>query len=298
MNERELKKKANSLRHEVDSRRKRLSDIFSNLRVHQSDSRELKKKRDSLNDEIKELSQKIKVYKGKRDKLNKAVGKLASSRRKFMGDLKHLGGKQSDSKKIRTQLENNVKNTEQLIEGVLKDKFSVFVSEEIPLRDEKRLFDLILDLSAKLIAARDASKIQEKIMEDFKDSEELSSRLGSMGDEFSVLSEISDEYHKKVIETYEEIRKKKALSSESHSKLKEKYAEMDPLRKQIAGIKEEIAKLQEEITPINEELEDIRRKREEKKKLELAKEAKEKLKTSKRVSLDDLKMILDHWKID
>ena len=298
MNERELKSKANALRHEIDARKKGLYGLYDKLRVHQTEARDYRKLRDSLTDETKELSQKINVFKEKRDKLNKAVSELKSSKKKFVVDIRRLSKGIADSKKIRDDLNESARSTEDLIERVLEDKFNVLVSEEVPLRDEIRLFDLVLNLSERLEAARDASEMHKKILEDFKNIKGLSSSIDSLGDQLSVLSKIADEYHKKVVDTYVDIKKKKEEASEAHKKLMEKYKEMDSIRPQINSIKEEMNRLSEEITPINEALEEIRIQREEKKKFEMVKEAREKLKTSKLVSIHDLKMILDHCGID
>jgi uncharacterized coiled-coil DUF342 family protein len=114
-----------------------------------------------------------------------------------------------------------------------------------------------------------------------------------VGGQLTDLSTIADEYHKKVVETYGEIKKKNEEASEAHKRLTERYGESDPIRSQIGAIKDEIGKIREELAPVNDALEDIRLKREENRRLELAREAREKLKTSKRVSLNDLRIILE-----
>lgn len=298
MTEQELKRKANALRHEIEAKNRRLSELYAQLKTHHQDTRALRKLRDSLNEEVKEHSKKLKDYKEKRDKLNKAVAELNTSKRQFITEVKHISRGIKDSKGVRDMLNKSVRSTEQLLEHVLEDKLNVLLEEEVSLVDEQRLYDVVLNLSQRLESARKASQVHKKIVEDFKNVKEISSRIESVGSQLSDLSVIADEYHKKVVETYEQIKKKNEEASEAHRKLTEKYKDTDPIRSQIVSVKEEIKRIQEELAPISDALEDIRAQREEKRKLELAREAKERLKNSKRVSLDDLKIILDAGALD
>lgn len=298
MNEQELKKKANALRHEIDARNKKLTELYNTVKLHRFETRDLKKTRDSLNDEIKELSGKLREVKGKRDKLNKAVSDLKKSRATFIKEIKQLSSGIKDSKKIRDELNQSSRSTEELIEKVLGDKLKVLLKEDVSLEDEKKLFSLVLGLSQRIEAARKATKVHEKIVEDVKNIKGVSAKLDDIGGQLAELTEIADGYHQSVVETYDLIKAKREEANQAHGKLTEKYKSLDPTREKIGSVKEEIAKLRDEITPYNEALEDIRRKREEKKKSELASQAKEKLKTSKRISLDDLKMILDQGGMD
>lgn len=298
MNEQELKKKAKELRHEIEARTRRLSELYDTVRVHQSETRELRKKRDSLNDEMKELSRKLKEFKEKRDKLNKAVSDLRKSRNAFVREIKHLSSGIKDSKKMRDELNQSSRSTEDLIERVLADKLTVLLEEDVRLEDEKKLFALVLNLSERLDAARKATKFHEKIVADVKNIKGVSAKLDDIGGQLGELAEIANGYHQSVVETYDLIKAKREEANSAHERLKEKYKASDPAREKIKALKDEIARLRAEITPYNEALEDIRKNREEKRKKELASKAKEKLKTSKRISLDDLKMILDDGGVD
>ena len=298
MNEQELKKKTNALRHEIDARNKKLTELYNTVKLYRSETRDLRKTRDSLNDEIKELSGKLREVKGKRDKLNKAVSDLKKSRATFIKEIKQLSSGIKDSKKIRDELNQSSRSTEELIEKVLGDKLKVLLKEDVSLEDEKKLFSLVLGLSQRIGAARKATKVHEKIVEDVKNIKGVSTKLGDIGGQLGELTEIADDYHQSVVETYGVIKAKREEANHAHAKLMEKYKSLDPTREKIGSVKEEIAKLRDEITPYNEALEDMRRKREEKKKNELAIKAKEKLKTSKRISLEDLKIILDQGGMD
>lgn len=292
MNEQELKKKANELRHEIEERKKALRDLFDKLRIHNQDARKFRKKRDSLNDDLKGISIKLKDFKEKRDKLNKAVSELKSSRRKFAKDIKSMSSGVNDSRKLRDGLNQSSRSTEELLEKVLTDKLETLLGEEIRLGDEKRLFNLVLSLTERLKSAREATIVHNKIVEDIKAIDGISSKFDSMGDQLTGLSNAADEYHTQVVEVYDEIKVKREESNQAHERLIDKYKEIDPLRKQVTSLKNEVAKLREEIEPVNDALNDIRAAREDKKRKELASQAKEKLKSSKRLSLDDLRMIL------
>ncbi len=298
MTEQELKRKANALRHEIEAKNSRLSELYAQLKTHHQDTRSLRRLRDSLNEDVKEHSKKLKEYKEKRDKLNKAVAELSMSKRQFIVEVRKLNRGIKDSKGMRDMLNKSVRSTEQLLEHVLEDKLNVLLEEDISLADEQRLYDVVLNLSQRLESARKASQVHKKIVEDFKNLKEVSSRIDSVGSQLSDLSVIADEYHKKVVETYDHIKKKNEEASEAHRKLTEKYKDADPIRAHIGAVKEEIKKIQDELSPISDALEDIRAQREEKRKLELTHGARERLKKSKRVSLDDLKIILEHGPLD
>lgn len=294
MNEQELKKKANALRHEISSQNKKLKLIYQELGRRSSELKALRERRDELNSRHKELSVKAKGFREKRDKLNQVVKEVRGSRKELIKKIRSITTDISESKKLRDELNKSSKGTEELLESALNEKLSVLLEEDIPLKDEKRLYELVLNLSERLGTAKKASQIHEKIVSDFSDVKSMDDKIDSTSNQLKDLSLIADEYHKRALALYDEMKKVRSEANEYHKKLTDKYKDSSPPREQIQSIKDEIQKLSEELAPVSEALEKLRSEREDKRRKEKAVEAKEKLKSTKRISLRDFRNLLEH----
>jgi uncharacterized coiled-coil DUF342 family protein len=167
------------------------------------------------------------------------------------------------------------------------------LNQDIALDKEIKLFNGIFQLMERLEAAREATEFHKKVLSTYQEIKGLDEKADGISAEIRALADESEKYHLQAVGIYGRVDELRKEADESHRKLLEKYAVLNPLRDKATAIRNELAKVQEEMTPYKEELDKIKAKRDEERKAQRAVEAKEKLKNSKRITFDDFRAIIE-----
>jgi len=298
MNEKELKDKLNGLRAEINGRRKEISQILSEVRAHQKEINSLRQLRDEGNEKCKTLSKEARQLREKRDALNRRIGELKEERRKISDKIKSLSSDIKDSKVKRDELNRSARGTDESLSSRYQRDIDALLNKDIPLDKEVKLFDGIFTLMQRLEAAKEATEFHKKVISTYEGIKGLDDAADGISNEIRSFADESEKYHLQAVEIYGRVDELRKEADEHHRSLLEKYELVNPLRDRITALRGEIEKVQEEMAPYAEEMDKIRAKREEEKKAKLAVEAKEKLKTSKRITFEDFRAIIEGEEIN
>lgn len=294
MSEKDVKKRVNEIRREIDSRKNKLTRLQDQLRIMSKESGEMRNQRDKLNDEVKNLAGEGRVLRQKRDSVNKMIKDLKTEKKKLIKKVKPLTKDIKETKSTRDELNKSARGTDEKLEEIFEKTLETLKTDtEVPLDKEIHLFNRLFDIQERLKQAKKASELHQKVVSTYSKVKELDGSLDMLSDEIKSLSNESEKYHKQALEVYSKLDDAKKQANEIHQKLMEEYSKMDPIRGQMDGLRNEIKKLREDLAPYTDELDQIRSQKEEEKKALNIKQAKEKLEKQKRVSLDDFRALFD-----
>jgi len=293
MNESELKEKLNEYRSQVEGRSREIESILRQLRMLQKDANKFRTQRDEGNEKCKKLSAEAKELREKRDSINKKIAGIKEKRGKITEKIKGLSSEIKKSKEQRDELNKTARGTDQSLGKLFEKNLSILLNEDIPLSRETRIFENILEMKDRLKSAKEATDLHMKVVTTYEGLKGLDVEVDGISAEVRKLADESEKYHLQAVSIYDTVDKMRKESDEAHKKLLEKYDEMNPLRDRITALKEEIAKIQEEMAPYSDQFAEIKSKKDEERKAQMALEVKEKLKSSKRLSFDDFKTLME-----
>lgn len=293
MSEKDLKNKVNDLRTEIGHNERELKGIFRELKLHRTNTDDLKEKRNSLNSQVKGIVGKARDAKGKRDSINAKISALKSTRtavnektRKFSDDINDLKSKRDDLNKMS-------KGSVETLSRAYAADVDLFLNADIPLKHEIDLFGKLLELKERLGAAFDANAIHQQLMKTYEVSKEVFDSRDDVGDEIRKLAEQSQKYHLEMIDHYNQADELRKVADTAHAQISEQYAVTAPIREKIDPLKKKIELLRAELDVYLEKLNDIQVEKDDKKQEEHLVVAKEKLEKSGRLSLEDLKVLME-----
>ena len=151
----------------------------------------------------------------------------------------------------------------------------------------------MLDLKERLGAAFNANDIHEKLMQTYESSKDVFESREDFGSEIGVLAEESQKYHLEMIDIYNQADELRKAADTTHSQISEKYSVTAPIREKIDPLKSRIDLLRDELEIYLEKLKEIQVEKDDKKKEDHLLVAKEKLQKSGRLSLGDLKVLME-----
>lgn len=298
MNEKELKDHVNSLRHEIDVREKQIKDLYRDVNIHKKDADNWRAKRDEATEKANKMSEEARLFTANRDELNQKISGLKENRSKLINEIKEITKAIRDSKNVRDELNKAAGGTDQSLLGKYSGDLDVLLTRDIPLSEEIRIFDKLFELSERVEVAKKADTMHQKILSGYDQVQKLKSELDKIHEEIQGIAKASQEQHEEAMRVYKEVSRLRKESDEFHKKLLEKYDAMNPLRDKVNEIRNEIKAYQEKLSPHLDDMEKIRNEREDRKRDKDLTEAKEKLQTSKRLSIDDFRLLLEKGEIN
>ncbi|WP_321430771.1 phosphoserine phosphatase [uncultured Methanolobus sp.] len=293
MSERDLKNKVNDLRTEIGHLDRELKGIFRELKLHRTNTDDLKQKRDKLNSQVKELVAKARDEKSKRDDINAKIASLKASRSAVNEKTQMFSDNINELKTKRDELNKMSKGSVETLSKAYAADLELFLNADIPLKHEIDLFGRLLELKGRLGAAFDANAMHERLMETYSESKEVFESREDFGSEIGKLAEESQKYHLAMIDFYNQADELRKAADTAHSQISEKYAVTAPIREKIDPLKKKIAAFREELDVYLSKLNDIQVEKDDKKQEEQLVVAKEKLEKSGRLSLEDLKVLME-----
>ncbi len=297
MNEEKLKKKVDALRKEIIKKDKRIKRLYEEAGIHKRELGALKQQRDRLNEKSKELHAEVRNQKEERNKLNEKVAASKIEHKTLIRKIKKLNDEIKALKKRRDSLNKKAGGSFEKLEGIYQSLLVELLEQDIPLNKEKLLFDNVFKVYERLDTAKNANLVHAEILEKYKDVTSTRKKVDDLSSKIDDLKGKADGSHMMVIEFSKELTQTRKSADDTHKKLQEKYGLVKPIMEQVTQIRNETLIIQEEMSPYIQELEKIRLKREEQKSKETAKDIKEKLVKSKRVSLDDFRLLLEEGEL-
>ncbi|MCX6694839.1 MAG: hypothetical protein NTU61_00890, partial [Candidatus Altiarchaeota archaeon] len=197
------------------------------------------------------------------------------------------------SKEKRDDLNKTARGTDLSLNKLYEKNLVKLLNDDIPLKKEIQLFESLLEMKDRLKSAKEATELHIKVVSTYEGLKGLDDEADAISVEIRKIADESEKYHLEAVSLYDTIDKMRKESDEAHKLLLERYDAMNPMRDRITVLREEIKKIQEEMAPYGEQMDELRVKKDEERKAQMALEAKEKLKSSKRISFDDFKVLIE-----
>ncbi len=293
MSEKDLKSKVNEFRTQISHHDRELKGIYRELKLHRTNSDDLKAKRDKLNGKVKELVTKARASRSKRDSVNEKIASLKASRNAVMEKSRAFSSEMSDLKGKRDALNKQSKGSVESLSKSYVADIDTFLNSDIPLKHEIDLFTKLIEMKDRLGAAFDANEIHEKLQETYDASKVIFDSSVDVGSDIKKLAEESQKYHLEMLALYKEVDEIRKEADLAHTQMRENYAVTAPIREKIDPLKASIASLREELEAYLEKLNELQLVKDEKKQEEHLVVAKEKLDKKGRLSLEDLKVLME-----
>ncbi len=293
MTERELKDKINAIRTQIDQNDRSLKSIFRELKLHRTDTTDLKEKRDDLNSKTREFIPEARNHKSKRDDANKKIADLKMQRssiqvetQKVVDDISQMKAKRDDFNKLSM---GSVKSLSKAYAFEL-DKL---LNADIPLKHEIDIVERLDQLVGRLGAAFSANEVHENIIGLYESSKGIYNTGDDISDQIRALAKESQTHHLEMLEIYKKVDEIRKEADMYHAQIMEKYSASAPLRAKIDPLKAKIELLRNELSVYLERSKEMQLTKDEMKQDEQHIVAKEKLNKSGRLSLQDLKVLMD-----
>ncbi len=291
--ERELKGKVNELRSKIEKSERQLASIFKELKLNRTDIDELKEKRDSLNQQVKEKVAKAQELRSRRDDINKEISDYKGKRSDINSKTQELFSGIAGLKEQRDECNKFSHGSVDSLSKAYEAELEAFLNKELPLAVEIKIFQKLSDLNKRLDAAQKANELHSEIQERYRESKGIHKE----GDEFhEIIQQLSDESqacHLEMLENFksaDEIRKEANMY---HAQLTDKIANVNLIKEKIDPLKTSIANSRKELTLYLEKLKDVQITKDEHKVSQKHSDAREKLQKNARLSLEDLKLLIE-----
>lgn len=293
MTERELKDKINSIRTQIDQNDRSLKSIFRELKLHRTDTTDLKEKRDNLNSKTKELIPEARDHKSKRDDANKKIADLKTQRSSIQVETQKVVDNLSQMKAKRDDFNKLSKGSVESLSKAYAFELDKLLNADIPLKHEIDIVERLDQLVERLGAAFNANEVHKNIIELYESSKGIYNTGDDISDQIRALAKESQTHHLEMLEIFKKVDETRKEADMYHAQIMEKYSSSAPLRAKIDPLKAKMELLRNELSVYLERSKEIQLTKDEKKQDEQHIVAKEKLNKSGRLSLQDLKVLMD-----
>jgi len=176
------------------------------------------------------------------------------------------------------------------LEKAYAHELYVFTHADIPLKHEIGAYERLKDFGKRLNASREADKTHTELVPMYKQVKELRNNADEIHQSIQSLADESQQHHDELLGIYAELDTVRKEANQYHARLKDEYHIIDPMSKSIDAHKASVTRLQEELSAHIDALKD----RQKTGGAEECKVAVEKLKTTGRMSLEDLRVLMDN----
>jgi uncharacterized coiled-coil DUF342 family protein len=293
LSERELKSKVNELRSRIEKSERQLVSIFKELKINRTNIDELREKRDSLNQQVKEKVAKAQELRSKRDEINKEIAEYKEKRSDVNSKTQELFSGIAGLKEQRDECNKLSHGSVESLSKAYEEELEAFLTKELPLAVEIKIFQKLSDLSKRLEAAQMANDLHSQIQERYKESKGIHKEGDEFHESIHKLSDESQTCHLEMLENFksaDEIRKEANMY---HAQLTDKITNVNSIKEKIDPLKNGIANSRKELSLYLEKLKDLQITKDEHKVSQKHNDAREKLQKNARLSLEDLKLLIE-----
>jgi len=293
LNERELKGKVNELRSRIEKSERQLASIFKELKINRTDIDELKEKRDSLNKQVKERVAKAQSLRDRRDEINKQIGEYKEKRSNVNSKTQELFSGIADLKEQRDECNKLSHGSVESLSRAYEAELDALFNKELPLEVEIKIIQKLSDLSKRLEAANKANELHAQIQESYRESKGIHKEGDEFHEKIQELSDESQACHLEMLENFkaaDEIRKEANMY---HAQLTDKIVNINSIKEKIDPLKNSITGSRKELSSYLDRLKDLQLTKDEHKVSQKHSDAREKLQKNARLSLEDLKLLIE-----
>ncbi|TKY92279.1 MAG: phosphoserine phosphatase [Candidatus Methanomarinus sp.] len=285
------------MRQQIDSKDREIRSLFKEMSLHNKGINELRDNRDDLNKSVKELRATASDYRNKRDEVNKKIAELKQQRNEMLSHQSTYTDKIGEMKKTRDDLNKIARGRIEFLNKTYEDQLDKFSNIDIPLEYEQSLFENLHELSGRLEAIHKANIIHNEIGDVYGKVSEFKHDLDTISALIRDLASESQENHLKMLEIYKEVDDTKKESDDYHQRLVEIYKITRPIKDKIDVLKKSLSAIREELDSYLEHMSEIQLDKDKTKEDTKRIAAKEKFDKSGRMSLEDLRLLIENDEI-
>ncbi|AKB17301.1 coiled-coil protein [Methanosarcina sp. WWM596] len=261
--------------------------------INRTDIDELKEKRDSLNKQVKERVAKAQSLRDRRDEINKQIGEYKEKRSDVNSKTQKLFSGIADLKEQRDECNKLSHGSVESLSRAYEAELDALLNKELPLAVEIKIIQKLNDLINRLEAAKKANELHSLIQDSYKESKGIHKEGDEFHKKIQELSDKSQACHLEMLENFkaaDEIRKEANMY---HAQLTDKIANINSIKEKIDPLKSNIAGNRKELSSYLDRLKDIQLTKNEHKVSQKHSDAREKLQKNARLSLEDLKLLIE-----
>lgn len=293
MTERALKSRVDSLKQQINHLNTEVRKSINEIKLHRETVNKMRDMRNELNAKVKECVKKAEVCRKSRDSANQKIVDLKELRKGAQDRINQQWDQLNQMKEKRDKLNAIAKMHTASLEKAYAHELYVFIHADIPLKHEMDAYDRLEELGDGLNASREADNIHKELVPMYKPVKELRKDADKIHQDIQRLADESQHHHDELRGIYTELDTIRKEANQYHARLKDEYHIIDPISKSIDVHKASVSSLRDELSMHLDTLKGRQRK-------DSAKESKiavEKLKTTGRMSLDDLRVLMDNGAI-
>jgi len=297
ISEGEVKNKANVLRQHIDHKEREIKNYYYEMNLHNKGAKDLRKKRDELHEQAKALRDSASGYKQRRDEVNKKIAELKQQRDEVRDRRSGYTDKIGELKAARDKLNNIARGRIESLTNAYRSELEKFSSADISLEYEQSLFKRLHELAERVVAIRKANEIHGEIGEIFGKVGEFQQDLDTVNALIHDMAAESQENHVAMRNIYDEVDEIRSRADEYHKHLVEIYEVTKPMKEKIDAAKKSVSEARAELDIYLDRMKEIQLSRDERKQEEKHVAAKEKFNKSGRLSLEDLRLLMENNEI-
>lgn len=290
MTEKELKSNIEGLKRQLNTLNTEIRKSITEIKLHRETVTKLREKRDELNTYVKECVKKAHICRKDRDEVNKKIVDLKKLRKDAQDQINRKWEQLNQVKDNRDKANAIARMRTASLEKAYAHELYVFTHADIPLKHEIGAYERLKDLGKRLNASRDADKIHTELIPMYKQVKELRNAADEIHQSIQVFADESQQHHDALLGIYAELDTVRKEANQYHARLKDEYHIIDPISKSIDAHKASVPRLREELSAHIDALKD----RQKTNGTDECKVAVEKLKTTGRMSLEDLRVLMDN----
>jgi len=297
LSEGEIKNKVNVLRQHIDHKEREIKNHYYEMNLHNKGAKDLRGKRDELHEQAKVLRDSASGYRQRRDEVNKKIAELKKQREEVRDRRSGYTERIGELKSLRDNLNNVARGRLESLTNAYRSELEKFSSADISLEYEQSLFKRLHELGERLEAIRKANEIHGEIGEIFGKVDEFHQDLDAVNALIQDMAAESQENHEAMRNIYDGVDEIRSRADEYHKRLVEIYEVTKPMKEKIDAAKKSVSEARAELDIYLDRMKDIQLSRDERKQEEKHVAAKEKFNKSGRLSLEDLRLLMENDEI-
>src|SRR5665648_91684 len=291
--ENELKRAINKKRQDIDHHDNLIRKAINEAKHHRSNVNELKAKRDEINAKVRKSASEASKIRKDRDEINTSIDVLKVERDGFRREVSKIAENIRQLKINRDGMNKDAKGSTTGLRRFYVLDVETLLNADIPLKHEINLFDGIMGMHGRIDLSHKADDIHGEVTTTYKSLNELSKKSDNIHRRVQELAKESQAKHEVMVDMYREIDKLRKEANDYHRQVMEKYAVIKPLSESIDANKVTIKRLRAELAEYIDKMDDIHKDKVKGKQDKDRVVAKEKLKKTGKMSLDDLRLLLE-----
>lgn len=270
-----------------------IKELINDVKDARTEADKIAAQRDLLHENARKLVEEAKACQSRRDEINKMAADLRGKKRKVTSELKGQIDKMVSYKRERQALNRSAGASREALVKQLNGGVKTLLGMDMALKNEAVLFEMVFEWRDRLKLKDKADEVHKKVQEKWDEKSEVEEEAQALYEEIGRLIEASNHEHAESVRLFQEKDEARAQANEMHEKWISKKKELKDIQSSINEAKAYADTIQKKLNELEDELTKMvgrKRAREDQRKFE---GAKQKMDTGSKLSMDELKVLLD-----